>query len=246
MTKAIYTVTNKVNGKTYVGQSNNPEYRWKQHCQRANNPNYQERSALYPAMRKYGIENFEFTILGWFEDYNEKEKYYIKELNTLSPNGYNLAEGGEEPPHFYGEEHPNSLYKQEVVDNIIDDLLSKQYTQKQIELKYGVNQQLVTSINRGVTHRREGVIYPILIESKYHCNDEQIDKIRFLLKNSLCTCEEIGKYFNFSKSTIKAINSGKNHHCDDISYPIRKFRGQSGVQSIEQALKNWTPSLNKE
>ena len=32
------------------------------------------------------------------EEYNEMEKYYIRNLHTKVPDGYNVADGGEEPP----------------------------------------------------------------------------------------------------------------------------------------------------
>ena len=236
MKKAIYKITNLINGKTYVGQSKDPTRRWKEHKWDAFNPNCKENSAIHRAFLKYGIDNFQFTIIGWFEDYNEKEKQYIKEFNSLYPNGYNLTEGGEEPPHNYGEKHHNSKYNQQLVDNIIDDLLSKKYTQKQIEDKYNVSQHLVTSINRGITHRRKNIEYPIIKTSKYHCDEETFEKIVYLLKNSQCTCAEIGAYFGFSTSTIKAINSGKNHHSDKLSYPIRNFRGKANSQPVEAIL----------
>lgn len=236
MKKAIYKITNLINGKIYVGQSKDPVRRWKEHKWDAFNSNCKENSAIHEAFLKYGLENFEFTIIGWFENYNEMEKYYIKELDTLSPNGYNLTEGGDEPPHYYGEEHHNSKYTQELVDNIIKDLLSKKCTQKQIEEKYKVSQQLVTSINRGVTHRREGLDYPIIKTSNYYCDEKTFEEIVYLLKYSTCTCAEIGAYFGFSTSTIKAINSGKNHYNDSITYPIRNFRGKSGSQPVEAIL----------
>ena len=93
-----------------------------------------ENSAIHKAFLKYGLENFEFTIIGWFEDYNEKERYYIKELDTLFPNGYNLTEGGDEPPHYYGEEHRNSKYSQELVDNIIKDLFLQNFEKQSVVL----------------------------------------------------------------------------------------------------------------
>lgn len=195
-----------------------------------------EKSALYSAMRKYGEENFLFEIIGWFEDYNEKEKYYIKFYNTKAPNGYNLTDGGEDPPHRYGEDHHNSIYSQKLVDGIIDDLLSHKYTQREIQDKYGVNQQIVTSINRGVTHRRPGLEYPIIKTSNYHCDDETFEAICYLLANSQCTCAEIGQYFGFSTSTIKAINAGRNHNTPGTKYPIRNFRGKAGSQSVEAIL----------
>lgn len=234
--KAIYKITNKINNKCYIGQSNNPTHRWVEHKFHVNNNDDIGKSAIHDAMRKYGINNFEFTIIGWFDDYNEQEKYYIQYYNSLIPNGYNILKGGEDPPHRYGENHHNSKFSQQLIDNIIDDLLSHKYTQKEIEVKYGVNQQLVTSINRGVTHRRLGIEYPIIKTSKYHCDDDTFEKIVYLLKNSQCTCAEIGQYFGFSGSTIKAINSGRNHHQDNIKYPIRNFRGVANSQSVETIL----------
>lgn len=236
MKKAIYKITNNINNKVYVGQTNNPDARWKKHKSDSLNKIDVGKSAIHDAMRHFGIDHFQLTVIGWYEDYNEKEKYYIKEYNSLIPNGYNIQEGGNEPPHKFGEEHHNSTYSQELVNNIIDDLLSHQYTQKQIELKYGVNQQLVTSINRGVTHRREGIQYPIIKTSKYHCNKEVVESIQYLLANSVCTCAEIGAYFGYDTSTIKAINSGRNHYNENIHYPIRNFRGKANSQSVEAIL----------
>ena len=234
--KAIYKITNKLNNKSYIGQSNNPMERWKQHKWRALQAIDKGKSAIHDALREVGIDNFSFEIIGWFKDYNEKEKYYIKYFNSLVPNGYNIMEGGEEPPHKYGEEHHNSTYSQKLIYNIIDDLFSDKYSQKEIENKYKVNQQLITSINRGITHRRPGLEYPIIKTSKYHCNDEVFNQICYLLKNSQCTCAEIGQYFGFSSSTIKAINSGRNHYDKNINYPIRNFRGKAGSQSVEAIL----------
>ena len=234
MKKAIYKITNKINNKSYIGQSINPQHRWSVHKSRAKQN--EDNSIIHLAIQKYGVENFDFSIIGWFEDYNEKEKYYIQLFNTLAPNGYNLTQGGEEPPIKYGEEHPNSIYSQDLVDNIIEDLISHKYTQKQIEEKYKVNQQLVTSINRGQTHRKKGIQYPIIKTSKYHCDEETLQKIIYLLRYSTCTCAEIGAYFGFSTATIKQINAGRNHHKDDLKYPIRNFRGKANSQSVETIL----------
>lgn len=74
MKKAIYKIENKINHKIYIGQSNDPERRWREHCHRRE----KYTSLLERAINKYGKENFIFEILGWFEDYNEKEKEYIQ------------------------------------------------------------------------------------------------------------------------------------------------------------------------
>lgn len=234
--KAIYKITNKENNKCYIGQSNNPMARYKQHVFRAKNGEDKGRSAIHDALREVGEDSFIFEVIGWFEDYNEKEKHYIHYYNSLVPNGYNILEGGQDPPHRYGEEHHNSVHSKKLVENIIEDLISHKYTQKEIEKKYNINQSLVSSINRGATHRRAGLEYPIIKTSKYRCNEEELEQIAYLLKNSKCTCAEIGQYFGFSGSTIKAINTGRNHFSETIQYPIRNFRGESNSQSVEAIL----------
>ena len=88
----IYKITNKMNGKCYIGQSINVEQRLKDHknC-KANKP-------LYRAFKKYGIKNFKFEVLEECskEELNEKEIYYIAFYNsTTDGNGYNLEHGGE-------------------------------------------------------------------------------------------------------------------------------------------------------
>lgn len=89
----IYLITNKINGKQYVGQtSKSIKQRWSVHINAKNN------TFIYRAIKKYGKENFHIDQIDTADSTNEldwKEIYYIKILNTLAPNGYNLTTGGE-------------------------------------------------------------------------------------------------------------------------------------------------------
>lgn len=91
--KCIYLRTNTVNGKQYVGQTNDfkqREYDWKR-------ATYYAGPIINRARDKYGIENFKAEVLkecGTQEQLNFWEQYYIKELDTKVPNGYNLTDGG--------------------------------------------------------------------------------------------------------------------------------------------------------
>lgn len=90
----IYIIENDINDKLYVGQSIDISKRRNRHFQGNN-----QCPALHAAIRKHGKENFDFVLLKQCfsqEELNEQEIYWIKELNTLSPNGYNLKEGGEQ------------------------------------------------------------------------------------------------------------------------------------------------------
>jgi group I intron endonuclease len=103
----IYLITNKINGKKYIGQSKCDDInkRWKQH------KSYSTRSIgsyLMNAYKKHGIENFIFKIICicFDEDCDIYEKEYIKKYDTIAPNGYNLTPGG-----HCGITHPDSIEK---------------------------------------------------------------------------------------------------------------------------------------
>src|ERR1017187_3973629 len=87
----IYKVTNLINNKIYIGQTiQNLIKRWACHCSKGN--------ILFSAIKKYGKENFIIEQIDSalsIEELNEKEVYWIKELNCIAPNGYNLRLGGE-------------------------------------------------------------------------------------------------------------------------------------------------------
>ena len=98
----IYKITNKINNKSYIGKSKHIELRWRQHTTESFNPNSDAYNTLfYRAIRKYGLDAFEFTIIEECKEneLNEREKYWIQYYNTfiLNPNscGYNMTIGGE-------------------------------------------------------------------------------------------------------------------------------------------------------
>ena len=101
----IYKATNKINGKSYIGKTINFKSRKAGHLQCAKK---NVSGLFYNAIRKYGQQNFEWTIL--FKDYchpnklNELEKFFIAYYETFGKNGYNLTFGGDGCWFKY---HPN-------------------------------------------------------------------------------------------------------------------------------------------
>ena len=96
----IYKITNLVNNKIYIGQTLQPiQNRWYQHISTAFKENSSNKYAIHYAIRKYGIKNFSFDIIEEVSNdfLNERECYWIKELNThiSNHNGYNMTFGGE-------------------------------------------------------------------------------------------------------------------------------------------------------
>jgi group I intron endonuclease len=94
----IYKITNKLNGKLYIGQTVQKLHdRWSDHARPCLGKNV-NRSAIGSAIRLYGKENFTIEQIDsaeTLEQLNTMEITYIKAFNTLAPNGYNLELGGE-------------------------------------------------------------------------------------------------------------------------------------------------------
>jgi len=87
----IYKITSP-SKKMYVGQTKNkPQKRWNEHCKQSSGC-----VALKNAITKYGLENMTFEVVEECADelLNDREHHWIRDLNTLSPHGYNLRTGG--------------------------------------------------------------------------------------------------------------------------------------------------------
>lgn len=71
--KYIYKITNTINNKIYIGQTNDIKRRFREH----KNLMYGKvgNKHLYSAIKKYGLDSFIFEIIEETEDYNERENF---------------------------------------------------------------------------------------------------------------------------------------------------------------------------
>ena len=116
----IYRITNKINGKTYIGQ----------HKYKSLNDDYMGSGALLKkAQKKYGMKNFEKEILYSRIQYkataDDMEKFAIAKERALGKAEYNIADGGQggnlgeevnkklrgENNPFYGKRHSEETKK---------------------------------------------------------------------------------------------------------------------------------------
>jgi group I intron endonuclease len=84
MTGSIYIITNIINDKVYIGKTyNNLETRFREHLRDSRKSN--KNSKLYKAIRKYGFENFEISVLEHNineGDLENLEIFYISKYNS--------------------------------------------------------------------------------------------------------------------------------------------------------------------
>lgn len=81
----------------YVGKAGNLKRRTLEHLRHYDNLNAHDSPALHAAMRKYGLDKFNFAILDAdIDNLNEAEQSWINILNTyLNREDYNLTAGGD-------------------------------------------------------------------------------------------------------------------------------------------------------
>jgi group I intron endonuclease len=93
---SIYKSTNTINGKSYIGFTNNYDRRIRAHKQVSTNP----KTYFHKAINKHGWDNFDWNIIYQSTDrdhtLNEMESYFITEYDTFN-NGYNSTMGGDAP-----------------------------------------------------------------------------------------------------------------------------------------------------
>lgn len=93
----VYKITNKQNGKVYVGITNQGyKTRWYKHC---SDSIHDSSFPIHQALRKYGINGFIVEVIEvcpTIENLKEREIYWIKELKSQTiETGYNLTVGGD-------------------------------------------------------------------------------------------------------------------------------------------------------
>ena len=92
----LYKITNMINNKVYIGQTNNPNIRWTHH---KNNAKKGKPFYIYNAIRKYGIDSFHFQPIAMCKTQKQANILEIELIKQYGShvslgNGYNMDYGG--------------------------------------------------------------------------------------------------------------------------------------------------------
>ncbi len=132
MNTIIYKATNKINGKSYIGQTicglENRKYQHIKSAEYNNNAN----NIFHNAIKKYGPDAFEWEIVAEGFPYlfiDTFEKYWINYYDTYNGDGYNMTKGGNKPPRLCGEK--NGFYGKKHSKMSIDKMLEARNKNKE-------------------------------------------------------------------------------------------------------------------
>jgi len=177
----VYMIFNLINGKIYIGRTENLIERWKEHrkCVRLDSKE-SGRYLIHKAMLKYGEDNFEFRIvqeLNSFKEMKEAEIYWISFYQTNAYKygknaGYNLTDGSD------GEKW------------------SEERRQKLSKSRMGFRHPTETRLK--------------MSRSKAKLTIEQLKQIRQLLLDNV-SMYEIANQFNITQSVVADMKRGKSH-----------------------------------
>ena len=189
MTGRIYKITNKVNGKIYVGQTmKSLEERFKKHCWgTTEKDSYHFNMAIKKAIKKYGKQNFTIELIEEVgqNKLDEREVYWISYYNSYNQ-GYNCTLGGQN-----GATRHTSLNWRE--ENEVIEAKFLGFSSREIGEVYNIDRSTVKNI-----FNRHHLIMPVKrnLESR-------IDKdafIQFLSTNP--TCKEIENKFKICRCSV--------------------------------------------
>jgi len=128
----VYRITNKINGKIYIGITNQGvATRWYKHVSDANSDST---FPIHNAIRKYGKENFQVETIYLlsedcdYEDLKNYERFWIAHYDSYNREiGYNLTLGGD---GTFGRFHSEET-KEKIRQKAIGRLRSKESIERQ-------------------------------------------------------------------------------------------------------------------
>lgn len=204
-TGIIYKITNLVDGKSYIGQTNRTFYQ----RYRIKWWNRISNEYLTRAVKKYGVESFKIEILEHAlnqRQLNKKEIYYIDKFKTLCPNGYNFHTGGLN--HKTSEKLRKKMSKTQ----------RKRLEKKYVLIKDGKEYRFKNQTSFAVKHNLKTSTLSMLIRGVFRCYKgfhlpetdvrfkRKTDKVRYLVDANGKT-HEVCNIFRFAKQ------HGLNHDC---------------------------------
>ena len=244
--KVIYVPENKV---VYVGQSINIEERFKQHKYVMNCENeLAYNTHFYRALRKYGIENFQFEVIEECQqkDLDEREIYWISYFDTFN-NRYNSTIGRQN--------YPLDKLSEEETNKIKADLKSGQLSFLEIQKKYNLLGNTLSQINNGKIFSDENEKYPLLITTSTPsycliCGKEinhystlcnkckgklrrkdvsfSIKDLLEAIANNNGNFEIVGKQYGISSNLIRKILKRENLPYHSSDYKLKKEEKEKG------------------
>lgn len=250
----IYKIFNNFNNKVYIGQSSNPKSRFITHKSRGNllKDTYKN-SVFYQEIHENGKENFFMEILDKTESQETAdllEKKYIKDLNTLEPNGYNCSDGGSNNFNFnsnFSKKVSESRKKSDKIKRI--EILEYDYELNFVK-KWNSKQELMKE--KGVTFTSKSTY--IYSNKHFYLRDKKY--LKEIRDKQIVYLDENGKEITFryhameferdgiyANTFVLELLKGKVLISSDKTFFL--FRKDITKEEIERRINHFNPKRRK-
>ena len=183
---------------------------------------FSEQVKLSKLFKEEDVRDIQNMLLDGYEYFEIKNKYPVLTDSFLSNINTGLNFRREDLSYPLAVIH--TKFSKKTKDDIIKEIqANKKY--KDISKKYGISTGYISMINQGLKWHNEQLSYPLCKKS---CSDGAWakDAKHDLIFTDL-THAEIGKKYNKQKSTITALNSGRNRKDNRFKYPLRQYQKEN-------------------
>lgn len=197
-----------MNGKKYVGQTiKGVRKRFLEHLNYAKNTENPQHMPLASAIRKYGEENFEYSLIEEVseEDLDEREAYWISFYDTFSENGYNATSGGR-----------RGIKNLEIDEEEMINLYTQTKSCREVAKHFGVDKECISNrlklLGVKILGVRGALGIPILLEKEGFQKTfySKVDTAKWLIENKISDLK--------LDSMRKGIKDGRNYKGYKITF----------------------------
>lgn len=219
----IYMIENTVNNKVYIGSSVDTNNRINNHKNDLNK-NKHHNKYLQRAWKKYGADNFTFTVIEKVNDRDkliEREQYWMDYYN-VSENGYNInPTAGSQLGRKLSEDSKNKIYesfprKKPIVQLDVNGILIDRFpTVKVASMSTGFGIGMIKScwVNKTFFEGYAWVLEVDYFSNEFDLNQYSHERIQSKREGkSVVSINEFGNIEEFNSMRKAALKFGIEHH----------------------------------
>ena len=203
----IYETYDTLKNKYYIGKHHSEKY----------DENYFGSGKIICNIIRKRKETLTNKIICWcnsLEELNEKEKYYIQQYNSLSPNGYNISLGGDGGCHFQKHSDESKQKMREKQLGIPSPFKGKHFTDEQREK---ISQKVKEAFANGKGQN---------IDRKSYWTEENRKKKSEQMKGKEPWCKGKKMSNEFKEKTRNGVKKFYKEHYNEIyTDEYRKYLG---------------------
>lgn len=176
---------------------------------------FEEQVALSKMFTINEVKDIQSMLLEGYQYYEIKAKY--PRLTDSFLTNINLGDNFQREDLIYPLATLHSKFSKETQENIIKDIIAGvEYAT--ISSKYGISEGYISMINNGTKWHKDEYTYPLCQKA---CSDGAwTHEAKYLLIFSSLSQLKIGEKLGKAKSTITALNVGRNRKDDRFIYPL--------------------------